>query len=202
MFKTGFEFYLQLPSSGDERLLHPAIVEESSSEQTQVLMTEENLELDLDLGIILYYELQHGFVQQPARIIVLERDDSTDVVTVVTTGDPISADTRECYRVTAISADADARVGSSEPCGLRDVSATGFAIVSSEVFSVGESLPVVLRFEDSEYTGTGCIQSTRELGRNRTRYGVLCSEDDSGGALLDGLNRISLLIQRSQLSRR
>ena len=61
MFETEFEFYLRLPSSGNDRVLHPAIVEESSFQQTRALMKEEGLELDLDLDIVLYYELQHSF---------------------------------------------------------------------------------------------------------------------------------------------
>jgi hypothetical protein len=43
MFETGFEFYLRLPSSGNDRVLHPAIVEESSFQQTRALMKEEGL---------------------------------------------------------------------------------------------------------------------------------------------------------------
>ena len=203
MFKTGFEIFLRLPNSGNDRLLHPAVVEAASEQETRLLLKEEGVEVSEDLDVILYFKRKHSFLQQPAHITAVELDDTTYIVTLTTSGDPISAEGREFYRVTAISADVDAKVGSGEPCRLQNVSASGFAIVSSDNFSIGEILPVVLRYKNTEYTGTVCIQTIRALGRNRTRYGLSCvSGAILGNSLLDGLTRLSLLIQRDQLSRR
>ena len=203
MFKTGTEMHLRLPSSGGERVLHPAVVEGIDGEEgtTRVSLKEDGLEVAAEMEIIIYYDLRREFVQQPARITEVECEETPNCVTLVTLGDPISAESRQVYRVTAISADADAKLGSAEACPLQDVSATGFAVISSEAYDLGQNLPALLRFEDLTFAGTACVQSIRELGKKRTRYGLRCVDSEEGD-LKDELNRISMMVQRSQLARR
>ena len=65
---------------------------------------------------------------------------------------------------------------------------------------------VAERWEISEdgrtYTGKACVQSVRDLGGGRTRYGLHCVRYlEAKGTLAEGLQRASMRIQREQLRR-
>ncbi|MFT5442530.1 MAG: hypothetical protein ACI8W3_001574 [Myxococcota bacterium] len=198
MLKTGSDIYLRLPDSGTDRILHPAVViATTDSDASQVAITDPDLEISNDLDIILFRHIKGEFMQQPARVTAIEGN----IATIVTTGDPVSAESRQVYRVTAISADADVRVDDREVFSLQDVSGTGFAFIAPSTYQIGQQLSVVVRCEKTEVAGTACVQSIRELGKNRTRYGLRSVGSDQDDFTV-GLNQVSLTVQRSQLARR
>jgi len=134
---------------------------------------------------------------------VLDAPDGSQIVGIRPIGDPVSAEGRQCYRVSTLIANLTATLGKKENCQLADVSTTGFSIISSESFSIGNQVPVELRYEQERFPGIGCIQSIKEIGPNRYRYGMHCVESKKTGSdLTRGLQHISMAVQRIQLKRR
>ncbi|MEZ4333101.1 MAG: hypothetical protein R3F35_15180 [Myxococcota bacterium] len=117
-------------------------------------------------------------------------------------GDPISAEARQTYRVTTIGARIEARVGSESGLPVQDLSSTGFAVLASEIYLVGQTVDVAIRHGDEACTGKASVQSFRELDSGRLRYGLRAiAEDPRAQDFLSTLQRISLAVQRDQLKR-
>lgn len=117
-------------------------------------------------------------------------------------GDPISAEARQTYRVSTISARIEARVGSESGLPVQDLSATGFAVLANEIYLVGQTVEVSICHGDEACAGKASVQSFRELESGRLRYGLRAvAEDRRAEAFLSTLQRISLAVQREQLQR-
>ena len=114
-------------------------------------------------------------------------------------GDPVSAESRESYRASVISADMAAEVGEERDLSVQDVSATGFAVVSANEYPIGTVLEVAINYEGDFYSGTASVQSIREFSSKRIRYGMRALE---GSDLPDGLHQICMAVQRLQLERK
>ena len=83
-----------------------------------------------------------------------------------------------------------------------DVSATGFAVIAAEQYMVTDIIEVTIRFEGETFNGRGRIESARELGVGRTRYGLHCVDGKSTDETLSkGLQQISAAVQRQHLRR-
>ncbi len=157
--------------------------------------------------VLVFYEINRHFMQQPVRVVSLvemNRDDGETRVTLEleTTGDPISAENRECYRVSCYSADVKAQLGEDpEMCDVLDLSATGFAIFSDAEYTVGQTLPATLYHNGSHVLGTAVIESYTPF-RKKNRYGLRAVDDARPKATLKkDLYRINLVVQREQLAR-
>ena len=113
----------------------------------------------------------------------------------------MSAENRQCFRVSAAMADVNATLAGQE-CSIQEMSATGFSVITTQQFLVGHIVNAVLKFEDQNYSGRVCVQGTRELTRGRKLYGLhAISDRDSGGTLPKGLQNTSMQLQRQQLRR-
>lgn len=132
-------------------------------------------------------------------------DDSTMRVIVGfhPTGEPVSAESRQCYRVlTSISSDVSAVIDGQHNCPVLDVSATGFSIMSEAPLRQGQVVRVTLNHEQNDYAGSAVVQSSKELNDGRYRYGLYCAGDEkSNGSLFKGLQQIGTKIQREQIRR-
>lgn len=121
--------------------------------------------------------------------------------TIEPVGDAISAENRQTYRVSTISADVEATVG-KEDVQVQDLSATGFAVVASTDYQLGQTIDVEIQYEEEQCHGVASVQSLRNLGPGRIRYGLRAIEEDPHtGVFLQTLQRISLAVQREQLKR-
>ncbi len=142
-------------------------------------------------------------MKQPARLDAVGQDDPTPVVGFQTTGEPVSAESRERFRVSTVMADLTAAVGAEAECKLLDVSTSGFAIEATQRYEVGQVVSVTLRYQGGEFSGKARVQSIRELDLGRIRYGLHAVEDRaSGGELRKGQQYISAAVEREQLRRR
>ena len=167
------------------------------------LMPAEGLELDLSGGqeVLVYFEHRGEFMQQPACIETTADAQGKLLVGFRTIGEPMSAERRQCYRVSTLIACLEARLG-EHSCHLVDVSVTGFAVITDQEHSIGTVLPVTLFYEGMEYSGEACVQSTRKLTKGRMRYGLHAVVDKSERSTLQaGLVHISMAVQREQLRR-
>ncbi len=157
--------------------------------------------------VLVFYEINRHFMQQPVRVVSLaemNRDDGETLITLEleTTGDPVSAEKRECYRVSCYSADVKVQLGEDpEMCEVLDVSAIGFAIFSDAEYTVGQTLLATLYYYGRHVLGTAVVQSYRAFGKNN-RYGLRVVDDERPKATLkEDLNRTNLEIQREQFAR-
>ncbi len=157
--------------------------------------------------VLVFYEIDSHFMQQPVRVLSVvekKRDDGENRIRLAleTTGDPISAENREYYRVSCYAADVEAQLGEDpEMCELVDVSATGFAIFSDAEYTVGQTLPATLCYNGSHVLGTAVIESYTPF-RKKNRYGLRAVDDERPKASLKkDLYRINLVVQREQLAR-
>lgn len=202
MLSVGSEVFLWIPDEFKERVLHPGRVIEVSDSIYTAEFDEMGITPEAGQEVFVYYELRQKFMQQAARIDALMQASPKPLVGFQTTGEPVSAESREFHRVSTVMADLTASLGPEQHCQLMDVSVRGFAVVAKEKYQVGQTLPATLRFEGQEYIGKGCIQSVKELSKGRYRYGLHSVDDKKSSATLEkGQQTIAMAIQRQQLRR-
>jgi len=193
---------LQLSGKSKRRILHPAKVVGLQDDKYTAEVEEQSLPVESGQDILVNFEKNREFMQQSARIESVDESEGRQVITFATTGEPVSAESRQCYRVSTVMMELTAGLGPERGCPVLDVSTTGFSVIAAEDYSIGNLVDASIEFEDQSYSGKLSIQSVRELSPGRIRYGLHCSEaKTSPGDLAKGLQRMSLQIQRAQLRR-
>jgi hypothetical protein len=202
MLASETKIFLNLSNESKQRILHPATVKETNKRGYTAELEESDVALQAGQDLFLYYELKRKFVKQPARIDAVMQTAPMLVVGFQITGEPMSAESREWFRVSTVMAKLTASVGAESECRLLDVSTAGFAVESTARYEIGQIVPVTLRYQGSQFSGEARIQSIREMGKGRFRYGLHAIEDrTSGGDLRKGQQHISAAIEREQLRR-
>ena len=191
MFKTGSKVLFQDPSV-NRRLLRSATVAESGSESFSVCFDSEAIALSEGDELIAYFHGRREFMQQVVRVIEIAGDGSGPRVGFEAVGDEISAENRETLRTGTLSANLFATIGEDRQLSVEDISATGFAVLSTAQYAVGATLDVSLGFAGDFYSGAVVVQSVRERGPGTARYGLRALEV---GDLRDGLDEISCALQ-------
>jgi len=203
MLDPGTNVFLLIPDGTEERVLHPATVVRAGSDLYVAELAESQLSVAEGLDVFLFRERDRTFTQQHARIQSVDVENGKTHVSFKTTGEPVSAESRDCYRVSAIGTEISATFGPEEDCRVLDVSATGFSVCACQRYAIGSRVDAVLRFEGDLHRGTVVIQSARPMDAERLRYGVYCLDDKQPAAgLRAALPRINLAIQRQLLQRR
>jgi hypothetical protein len=202
MLASETKIFLNLPNDSKQRVLHPATVKETRKHGYTAELEESNIPLRPGQDLFVYYDLKRRFVKQHARIDVVMQTTPILVVAFQLTGEPMSAESREWFRVSTVMANLTASVGTEPECRLLDVSTAGFAIEAGKRHEIGQIVPVTLRYQGSQFSGHARIQSMRQIGKGRYRYGLHAVEDKtSGGDLRKGQQHISAAIEREQLRR-
>lgn len=203
MLSTETGIFLQIPDKSETRTLHPARVAEVTDGIYTVQVEEKDLPLHAGQDVFIYFEINRKFMRQSARIDAIMQADSEQVVGLETIGKPLPAENRECFRVSTVMAGLTATVGAEEQCPVLDASATGFAVLTNLRYSIGSVLKITLPYQGSRFTGKGRVHSARETSSDRFRIGLACADDQKAGdELREGLNTITMSIQREQLRRR
>jgi hypothetical protein len=190
----------------DTRRLRRSVVVAASDETISIQFVAEPFEFEVDQEVLFYFNGKREFLQQVGRVAEIvpadEEKDTPITFILAPIGDAISAESRQNYRVSTIAANLDASVGTEESVPVQDLSATGFAVVASETYSLGQSIDVQIQHNEEECHGVAVVQSIREFGPGRIRYGLRALEEDPHtGQFLATLQRISLAVQRAQLQR-
>ncbi len=202
MFRIGNEIFLQAATEAKRRVLHAAKVVGVTDEQYQIWMEEPPIDIETDLELLVYYHHKRDFLKVPATVVGDVQTEPETVFTIDVTGAPVSADQRECYRASTVVAGYEIQFGKHDDCKIMDVSATGFAVTTTQLYVVANTVPASLEHEGVVYSGKVCVQSIRELGKGQIRYGVSClDEKPSGTNLLAGIQKFSLHVQREQARR-
>lgn len=208
MIKAGTDILFQEPSSKTRRLRRSVVVD-AAADTVAVKFAAEPFDFEVDQEVLMYFNVKREFMQQLGRVVEVnipepseggEAEETTFVLAPI--GDPISAESRKFYRVSTISADLKAKVGDETDVKVQDLSSTGFAIIASKEYSLGETLNVEIAHEAEQCHGVASVQSVREFGPGRIRYGLRALEEDPHtNDFLQVLQRISLAVQREQLQR-
>lgn len=202
MVGIGTGFHFQLPSKSKQRILHPAKVVGLKDDVYTAEVEEQSLAIESELDVLVFFEKGRDFVQQAARVESVDESDEQQTITLTTTGEPVSAESRQCYRVSTVMIDLTADLGQECGCQVLDVSTTGFSVIAAERYSVGNVVDGVIEYDNEHYSGRLSIQSVRELSRGRIRYGLHCTAGrNAPGNLAKGLQQMSVKIQRTQLAR-
>lgn len=222
MFKIGDDILFQEPAVSGRRLRRSVVVA-TAEDVISVRFVGKPFEFAVDQEVLMYFTPKREFMQQIGRITAIEVadtpvnpvegeaaasaatgvEDRGPIFVLEPIGDPISAESRQFYRVSTISAKIEARFGKGgAQLQVQDLSATGFAVLADERFSVGQLVDVAIRHEDEACHGKVSIQSFRELESGKLRYGLRAIEEDPHARnFLKTLHRISLAVQREQLAR-
>ena len=213
MFKIGDDILFQEPAVNGRRLRRSVVVA-TAEDAISVRFVGKPFEFAVDQEALMYFTPKREFMQQIGRITAIEVadtpvnpeeaevEDRGPIFVLEPIGDPISAESRQYYRVSTISARIEARFGEGAKLQVQDLSATGFAVLSDERFSIGQLVDVAIRHEDESCHGKVSIQSLRELESGKLRYGLRAIEEDPHARnFLKTLHQISLAVQRDQLAR-
>lgn len=205
MIKTGSDILFQEPTC-DTRRLRRSVVVDVDDDRFSIQFVVEPFAFEVDQEVLMYFNGKREFMQQVGRITEISTPESDEgepiTFTIEPVGDPISAESRQHYRVSAISANLEVSLGEEEHIPVQDLSATGLAVLAAGEYSLGQTMQVEIVHEDEQCHGVTSIQSIRELGPGRIRYGLRALETDPHtGEFLQTLQRISLAVQREQLKR-
>ncbi|MCZ6682915.1 MAG: hypothetical protein O7B26_07000, partial [Planctomycetota bacterium] len=196
-------FFLQIPSNSKKRILHPAKIVGFTNDLYTAELEETDLPLTAEQETLVFYESNRSFLQQAACVTDVIEGEPKCMFEFKTTGEPVSAESRQHYRVSAVMAGLTAQLGKEKECPLLDVSSTGFSVISEKTYEIGSIVDAVVRFDGKEHKGKVCIQGARQLSEGRIRYGLHCIKDSRqpSTSMSAGLQHISVSLQREQLRR-
>ena len=202
MLKHGMKMFLNFPNESKKLILHPGTIKEAGECGYTADIEESNLAVEAGQDVFVYYELNRKLVKQAARIEAAMKNAPALTIGFQVTGDVVSAECREWFRVSTVLNDLTADFGPESDCRLLDVSSVGFAVEATERYEIGNTLPATLHFQGKHFTGEVRVQSVRELDKGRFRYGLhSLTDNSSGGDLCKGQQQISAAVEREQLRR-
>ena len=215
MIRAGDRFYVQIPNQSGKRILHPATVVEHEDSKYIAEVEVSSPPLEAGNDIIIFFELKKEFMQQSGRIDMIKPSDNPindsqqingptgTTIGFQLVGEPVSAENRQCYRVSTVMVDLTATLEGEANCHLLDISSSGFSLLSSREHAYGTLVEVTLEYGQNKYSGQARIQNIIEHPRGVFRYGLYGIEDKKvDSELTKGRQVISMDIQRLQLRRR
>jgi hypothetical protein len=200
VLKDGIPVYLGLDDPSGGRVLHPGII--AAIAQDRCTIEFKNSELSIKTGdrYRIYYNQFQEFVRRDVEVEEQSETGPLSRVVMKIIGDSISADTRQEYRVSAISAGLTVTLDAEESCSVQEISTAGLGFVSDRKYSIGQILDVTLHFEGEEPSGQMVVEWIRQLDGDRTRYGLRGLFDAKGSDTLRiGLMRFTRAVHRQKL---
>ncbi len=200
MLSPAKNLFVSIPAESEEQVLHPGTVISVQDKIYTAELEEGNLLTKAGQEVLIYYEVERTFMQELAWIENVIQDAPKPAISFGTSGKPICAESRACYRVPLAMKNLRANVGLEEGCKLLEVSQAGFAIIASHSLPKGKLIEATLCYGHGEFSGRARVQSVKELGHGRRRYGFSCVDRKMAhGSLLRGLHVISMAVQRDHL---
>ena len=200
----GQNIFLQLPDETEQRILHPTKVTGLQESGVTAFVEDQAITVEAGTEAFIYFERKREFMQQSIRIEAImeaEDEESPSIFAFQGTAEPVSAESRQCYRVSLVLADYISDFGDKKRCKVTDVSATGFSCITTESFKMGAVVPATLYLQGQSFEGKTCVQSIKQLDDGTFRYGLHVVKGRDGGTLPNGVQKISMVAQREQLKR-
>lgn len=205
MLQTDKELFVCFAGGTGVRVLHHAKVTERADDLITIRFTDpDGVPTERPEHLTLFFDGPKEFMQQPAQAVMFEsvEDPGSEAMlaSVHLMGQPVSAESRKCYRVGTMLADYTANFGRLGECKLVDVSAVGVGFLSEQRLALGDQLEIEIKLGAKATQGLGYIQSVKRVAIGY-RYGLLCIEDKSKNGLSKTLQQLTMDAQRTQLRR-
>jgi hypothetical protein len=197
LLNTGSPVFLLIPSPAQKRILHRGEVIESDG-ISFVARFDNPIAAAVGSDVNALSEINGKFFQQGAVVTAL-RPDSGNVIVFRRNGEAISAETRQTYRVSVVTAGFNAKVGKVDSCPLIDISAEGFAVIVPDRLDLGSVVSIKLMCDGRCVETPARVQTVKELDGGKFRYGFLVPRDNVSART--AIQKISAEMQRLQLKR-
>ena len=201
MQRTSDDIWISLGPADNDTLRH-ATVTGGEGRATYFRFDPEHAPMcavEAGQDALVHFNGPRGFMQQPARITLAPEEGGEPVFALESTGEAVSAESREMFRVGVALADYTAMIA-GEICKLADVSLLGLAFFSDREYKLGEVLETAFNLGDESYEGRCRVKSIKPTAKG-ARYGLLCMNGEGTGNLEAGLRKLTMDAQRSQLRR-
>lgn len=197
--KPNDKVFFRLPTedAGKRRVLRPATVTAVDAEGCE-LQLEDAVDVVYATEAFLHFESKRKFWQRAVRVV--SEPARPGLLRLSFQGTPVSAESRQAFRVSCFGADIKAKIGDDADCEVVDLSVTGLAFYSPHHYHAGHRLRVSLVHDGKEYKGFATVQSTRSLNAKTFRYGAHCT-DGASDNLAKSLGALCLAVQSEQLRR-
>jgi hypothetical protein len=197
MLFVGNAVFLLIPSPSKRRVLHPGKVIESDATGF-VAEFEETIAPPAGVDVNAYCEVRGKFFQQGAVVMEI-RTSKPCIIAFRRNGEPVSAENRQTYRVSLVTAEFVADVEKIPACQVVDISPEGFAAITSRKLSLGSIVKIKLSGEGEKFEALARVQTVQERPGGKFRYGFLVPA--SNGDARKKMQKISMEMQRQQLKR-
>ncbi len=197
MLCVGNEMYLLIPSPSKRRVLHPGKVIESNA-TCFVAEFEEPIAPAVNGDVNAYCEVRGKFFQQGAVVTEI-RTSEPCVIAFRRNGEPVSAESRQTYRVSLVTSGFVVHVNKEPGCQVLDISPEGFAAITSRKLNLGSLVNIRFTGEGQTFEASARVQTVQERRDGKFRYGFLVPQ--SNAAARKTMQQISVEMQRLQLKR-
>ncbi len=202
MLGIGDGFFIETSTQSTARILHPARILGTKDGGFTAEIEEANVSLAEGAEFLVYFEVKGEFVKQAAKIEAVYDEEPNPTIEFITVGDPVSAESRQHFRVSTVMLELTATLGEHADCKLLNVSAVGFSVLTTAQYDIGSTISASVCQEGETHSGTVCVQSIRLMDKGQIRYGLHCVDSNgSGGTLEIGLRQMTATVQRQQLRR-
>lgn len=201
MLAVDAEVFLKLTDESAEQSLRPGRIVRNVDGHFTTELEESDFVAEVGDEAKVYYALKRAFVQQTILIetVTITKNAWVDFQLL---GEPVSAESRQCYRVSMLVSNLSVKVGPEKCCRLLDISTSGFSVTAAADYREGQVVEATLRYEDREFSGRARIQRVRPWPLGRKRYGLHhLTKREGGGELHKGMKHICMAVQRRQLRR-
>jgi hypothetical protein len=201
MLNQGQDVFIHFAGGTKSRVLHAAnIIDILEGVVTLSFNNPDSLPSEPAPTATVFFHGPDEFMQQPVEVVAIEDIIGEAGMVISPVGEPVSAESRKCFRVCTVLGEFEAAFGTLGTCKLVDVSAAGVGFLSSATLSLGDAVAIEMKVAGKTSSGRGFIQSIEALGAGY-RYGLLCTEDNDTGGLGKGLQQLTMAAQRTQLRR-
>jgi hypothetical protein len=199
MLEAGNPMFLLIPSPSNERVLHPGSVIESDR-ASFVARFEDGIAPVIGADLNAFCEVRGQLFQQGATVIEFREQGDCPVIAFKRSGEPVSAENRQTYRVSISTSNITAKVDKERSCLVVDVSPEGFAVIAAKKYTLGSLVECSFSYEETTVTATARVQAMQVKKDGKLRYGLLVPR--SNVVARKSLQQISAAAQRVQLRRR
>lgn len=198
MLAANTPMFVLVPNDLNKLVLRPGNVVESGPE-TFVAEFPESLKLEAAMDVIAYGDVRGRFFQQGAVVAEIRQNEPTMIVAFTRSGEPVSAENRQTFRVSVLNCDIKAKINRESGCSVVDMSPDGFAAIAKQDYKIGSLVKIAINYEKYAIDSDARVQTLKILPNGAKRYGFLIP--GKGGPARKALEAISSSIQRAQLRR-
>ena len=202
MLDIGVGFFIETRTQSTARILHPAKILGINNGSFTAEIEESGVSLVEGAAFQIYFDVKQKFVKQAASVEAVDDTEPALTVEFITVGEPVSAESRQVFRVSTVMSNLTATLGSAVDCKLLNISALGLALLTTVHHDIGSTLTASVCHDGKTYSGTVCVQSIRVMDKDQIRYGLHCVDGRGSSENLEaGLRKLTVTVQRQQLRR-